>query len=156
MFYNCKLNTASVQNIADTIKDVKSLENDVSSCEGVHKCIYIGIGNTTPNEQEDTAFQVMAEKGWTVYVNGDEGDLSYQPDNLASLDENGEAVSAPNPFYAKPVQTSEERAEYTDGEGNFFNILGGQFIYGDDISTYGMFTCEEDAAAQMRLTKIEK
>jgi hypothetical protein len=34
--------------------------------------------------------------------------------------------------------------------------LGGQFIYGDDLSTYGMFTCEDDAAANMGLTKIEK
>ena len=40
--------------------------------------------------------------------------------------------------------------------GNFFNILGGQFIYGDDLSTYGMFTCEEDAATNMRLTKYER
>ena len=62
----------------------------------------------------------------------------------------------PIPFYAKPVEATEETAQYTDREGNYYNILGAQFIYGDDISTYGMFTCLDDAAANMRLTKIER
>jgi hypothetical protein len=58
MFEGCKLDTASVQNIADTIKTVSN------------KTIHIGIGNTTPNEQEEAAFNTIASKGWTVYVNG--------------------------------------------------------------------------------------
>jgi hypothetical protein len=142
MLYNSKLDTASVQNIADTI----------NTCSAT---IHIGIGNTTPNEQEKAAFNTIASKGWKVYVNG----KSYTPTSTSSimtLDEYGNEVETPIPFWAKPVPSDEQHAQYTDSEGNFFNIIGGQFIYGDDISTYGMFTCEADAAAQMRLTKIEK
>ena len=60
------------------------------------------------------------------------------------------------PYYAKLVPSDEENASYVDKDGNFFNILGGQFIYVNDPETYGMFTSIEDAAANMRLTKIEK
>ena len=154
MFTGCKLDTPSVQNIANTING--NLENaEGSGCASSFRCIGIGIANNTPNTEEDAAFRLMTEKGWTVYVNGS-SDASYQPDNFATLDENGEVVSAPIPFYAKPVQTDEKHARYMDSEGNYFNILGAQFIYGDDLSTYGMFTCEEDAAMNMGLTKIEK
>ena len=155
MFYNCKLDTISIQNIAETINDVRDLENDDYDCYDVWKTIDIGIGNTAPNTEEDVAFQLMTEKGWTVYVNGG-SDHSYYPSNLTTLDEIGEEISTPIPFYAKPIQTDEKHGRYMDSEGNYFNILGGQFIYGDDISTYGMFTSLEDAAANMRLTKIEK
>ena len=84
---------------------------------------------------------------------------AYTPTSLTAittLDENGEERTTPIPFYAKPVEATEESAEYIDAEGNFFNIVGAQFIYGDDLSTYGMFTCEADAAAQMRLTPYSK
>ena len=73
-----------------------------------------------------------------------------------TLDEDGNEVETPIPFYAKPLPSDEEHGDYFDSEGNYYNILGAQFIYGDDLSTYGMFTCEEDAAMNMRLTKIEK
>ena len=155
MFDSCKLDTASVQNIADTIKDVSSLINGSIADDEVYKLIYIGIGNSTPNEQEEVAFNTIASKGWTVFVNG----VEYTPTSPAAitiLHENGEETVTPIPFWAKPVPSDEEHAHYVDTNGSFFNILGGQFIYGDDISTYGMFTCEEDAAANMKLTKIEK
>ena len=154
MFDRCKLDTTSVQNIADTIKDVSSLE-DVEFCGMNNKSIHISIGNTSPNEQEVAAFCKMADKGWTVYVNGNQV-WAPAPAAITTLDENGEEITTPIPFWAKPVQTDEKHAKYIDSEGNFFNILGAQFIYGDDISTYGMFTCEEDAAAQMRLTPYIK
>ena len=148
MFRGCKLDTASVQNIADTIKTVNTGE------------IHIDIGNTTPNEQEDDAFNTIASKGWVLYVYGSYHD-SYGSGcsssccaSLTTLDETGQEITTPIPFYAKPVACDEERAQYVDAEGNFFNILGGQFIYGDDLSTYGMFINEEDAAANMRLKKI--
>jgi hypothetical protein len=141
MFYNCKLDTASVQNIADTINTYNGT-------------IHIGIGNTTPNTQEKAAFNTIASKGWTVYVNGSSSSNKWNPTSLAP--ENGEETVTPIPFWAKPVQTDEEHAQYVDEQGNFFNILGGQFIYGDDISTYGMFVSEEDAAANMRLTPYIK
>lgn len=145
MFSNCELDTASVQNIAETINP-----NPPSSAE-----IHIDIGNSTPNEDENAAFRTMVDKGWIIRVNGSE----YTPSAAAAvmtLDENGEEVSTPIPYYAKPVPATEKTASYVDTNGNFFNISGAQFIYGDDLSTYGMFTCEEDAATNMGLTKIEK
>lgn len=142
MFMNCKLDTPSVQNIADTINTVSN------------KTIHIGIGNTTPNEQEETAFNTIASKGWTVYVNGSSSSNIWNPTSLTPLD--GEETVTPIPYWAKPVPSDEENAQYVDSEGNFYNILGAQFIYGDDLSTYGMFTCEEDAAANMRLTPYVK
>lgn len=143
MFLGCKLDTTSIQNIARTI----NTSNGAT--------LHIGIGNSKPNNQEIEALDEIASKGWCVYVNG----LYYDPSYVSSimtLDEYGNEVSTPIPYYAKPVPSDEEHASYIDEQGNFYNILGGQFIYGDDLSTYGMFTCEEDAAANMRLTKIEK
>ena len=143
MFSGCKLDTASVECIADTILIV------------VGGNIMIGIGNSTPNEQEEAAFNTIASKGWTVYVNGSEY-TPTSPAAITTLDENGEETVTPIPYWAKPVPSDEQHAKYIDTEGNYYNILGAQFIYGDDISTYGMFTCEEDAAANMRLTPYIK
>lgn len=146
MFSGCKLDTASVQNIADTIN---------TQGGSIRGNIQIDIGNTTPNEQETAAFNTIASKGWIILSNG----ISYSdtsPAAITTLDENGEEITTPIPFWAKPVPTDEQHARYVDSEGNFYNILGAQFIYGDNLETYGMFTCEEDAAANMRLTKIEK
>ena len=142
MFEYCNLDTASVQNIADTI----------NSHNGK---IHIGIGNTTPNSQEEAAFNTMVSKGWTVYVGVNGGKPSqWNPTSLTPID--GEEQQTPIPFYAKPVQSDEKHAKYVDENGNFYIILGGNYIYGDDISTYGMFMSEEDAAANMRLTKYVK
>ena len=150
MFYGCKLDTASVQNIAETISIY-----DANTGGSFGSKLTIGIGNTQPSDEEIEAFDTMATKGWTVYVNGSK----YTPSStccasLTTLDENGEETVTPIPFYAKPIPSDEEHATYIDENGNFFNILGAQFIYGDDLSTYGMFINEEDAAANMRLTKI--
>jgi hypothetical protein len=157
MFQYCKLDTASVQNIADTINEYNST-------------ISIDIGNSEPNEQENEAFNKMVSKGWTVYVNGSEFNYSNSDStsccascasccatscaSLTTLDENGEETVTPIPYWAKPVPSDEEHAKYVDQEGNYYNILGAQFIYGDSLDTYGMFTSLEDAAAQMRLKKI--
>ena len=143
MFFDCKLDTASVQNIADTINTPTS-----------KKTIHVGIGNSTPNEQEEKAFNTIASKNWKVYVNGTSNSNVWNPTATTPID--GEQTATPIPFWAKPVEATEETASYVDSEGNYYNILGAQFIYGDDISTYGMFTCLDDAAANMRLTKIER
>ena len=145
MFYSCKLDTASVQNIADTINP-NPLEDAI---------ITIDIGNPNPNEQETAAFNSIAAKGWTVQGNGS----TYNPTSPAAiitLDENGEEISRLIPYYAKPVEVSKDKATYVGEDDKFYRIRGGQFVYGDDLSTYGMFTCEADAAANMRLTKLEK
>ena len=149
-----KLDTNSVKNIADTINDVSDLVNGNSPWDSdVYKIIHIGIANTTPNIEETNAFNTIASKGWTVYVIGSGGNESqWNPTSLTPLD--GEEITTPIPFWAKPVPSDEEHAQYTDSEGNFYNILGAQFIYGDNLENYGMFISEEDAAVQMRLKKI--
>ena len=152
MFRGCKLDTQSIKNIADTINNL----NGIGCCDS-QEIIHIGIGNTTPNAEEITAFNQISDKGWTVFVNGSEYISKSTPNdgsNPTSMFD--ETQNSPIPFYAKPVQTDEKHGRYTDSEGNYFNILGGQFIYGDDISSYGMFINEEDAAMNMGLTKIEK
>lgn len=145
MFDGAKLDTASVQKIADTINTPVNKGR-----------ISISIGNSAPNEQEKAAFNTIASKNWTVFVsvNGSGRPSQWNPTSLTPID--GEETTTPIPFWAKPIQSDEDHAHYVDAEGNFYNILGGNYIYGDDISTYGMFTSLEDAAANMRLTKIEK
>jgi hypothetical protein len=154
MFRGCSLNTASVQNIADTINTVSNSKLD------------IGIGNSEPNEQEEAAFNQMVSKGWVVFVNSNyyEGNLggyygyaasASLASSVMTLDEIGESeMFTPKPYWAKPINSDEQNARYVDSEGNFYNILGAQFIYGDNLETYGMFTSLEDAQAQMRLKKI--
>lgn len=145
MFTMCKLDTESVMHIADTI--------NTPSSKGK---ISIGIGNSSLNSQEEVAFNKIASKNWTVYVgrNGSSKPSEWEPSSLIPID--SEEQQTPIPFWAKPVPSDEHHARYIDENGNFYNILGGNYIYGDDLSTYGMFTSEEDAAANMRLTKIEK
>ena len=154
MFVNCQLDTDSLIHIAETIKDVRDLTNGSHSSAEIYKTIHIGIGNTTPTEEEKELLTEIHNKGWKVYVNGSSSSDIFNPTNTTSLD--GEESVTPIPFYAKPVESDEEHAEYTDENGKFYNILGGQFIFVDDPDTYGLFTSLEDAAANMRLTKIEK
>lgn len=154
MFHYCKLDTQSLKNIADTINNVTSLENENQN-GGIWKMIHIGIGSKTPSEEEHTYLTQIHNKGWEVYVNGSPND--YVPtDGISLIPIDGEQNLNPIPFWAKPVPSDEESANYIDENGNFFNILGGQFIYVNDPESYGMFINEEDAAANMRLTKIEK
>jgi hypothetical protein len=97
----------------------------------------------------------MVSKGWTVNVNGNSYNTS-STESTSTLEETGEEISTPIPFYAKPILSDDESGDYVDADGNYYNIVGAQFVYGDDLSTYGMFVSMEDAAANMRLTKIER
>jgi hypothetical protein len=144
MFSGCKLDTDSVSFIANTINTLKKSAQ-----------IDIGIANSTPNETENEAFLLMKNKGWDVYVNGSDYFIEEES-NLNTLDEHGEKDSVILPFYAKPILTTEDEADFVDENGNFYRIVGGQFIYVNDPETYGMFTSLEDAAANMRLSKYEK
>jgi hypothetical protein len=151
MFSNCKLDTESVEIIADTINDVTGLELS----DNVSKKIDISIGNTTPNDEEDAAFKQIQDKDWSVYVNG--SNTNYVPrTGEASLDETGETTATPKPYWAKPIEVTEDKAEYIGQDGKFYQVVGGQFIYVNDPETYGMFVSLEDAVANMRLTKYEK
>lgn len=145
MFVVCKLDTASIKRIADTIKTLSSSSGP----------IHISIGNSTPNEEEKAAFNTMVSKGWTVYVGVNGGGTSpWTSTALIPID--GEETTTSIPYWAKSVPSDEEDAQYIDSEGNFYNIYGGNYIYGDNLENYGMFTSLEDAAANMRLTKIVK
>lgn len=148
MFNDCKLNTASVQNIASTINDLSDDTNDGNYYWGK---IYIGIGNTTPNTEEEAAFNTIASKGWTVYVNGYNSSNEWTPTASTNLTE-GEEQPTPIPFYAKPIQVTEGHAEYVDANNNYYNIVGAQFIYGDDLSSYGQFTSYEHAVEEISLS----
>ena len=151
MFAGCSLDTESVEIIADTINDVTGLELS----DEITKIIDIKIGNDTPNDEEDTAFKQMQDKGWNVFVNGSQ--TEYVPrTGEASLDETGETPVAPKPYWAKPIEVTEDKAEYVGQDGKFYQVVGGQFIYVTDPETYGMFVSLEDAVANMRLTKYVK
>lgn len=144
MFKGCKLTTESVECIADTISKTTSVWD-----------IRIDIANAEPNDKEKVAFNSIHDKGWYLYVNGSLY-TPTEPSAITTTDENGEVRTTPIPFYAKAVEVEEDRAEYTDANGKFYRVLGGQFIYVNDPETYGMFTCLEDAVANMRLTKYVK
>ena len=153
MFDNCSLDTESVEIIADSINDVTGLNTSINN--NVTKRIDIKIGNETPNDAEDGAFKQMQDKGWSVFVNGSNTD--YIPrTGEASLDETGETTVASKPYWAKPIEVTEDKAEYVGQDGKFYQVVGGQFIYVTDPETYGMFVSLEDAVANMRLTKYEK
>jgi hypothetical protein len=75
------------------------------------------------------------------------------PTNQTSLDGETPVVK---PLYFKPVPADEERGRYVNANGEYFDIKGGYYIFGDDISTYGMFTSLEEAEQAMGLTKVVK
>ena len=160
MFYDCKLDTASVENIANTIKDVNGVTNNM----WVNKKIHIGIGQeSSPTAAEEIYFQQIRDKGWEVYVECNGGISNCCASccatccaSLTTLDETDGEFVAPKPYWAKPVPATEDTARYIDNDGNYYNILGGDYIYVHDPETYGMFTSLEDAQAQMRLTKFTK
>ena len=144
MFTNCKLDTESIIHIADTINTVTNSPT-----------LTLGIGNATPSEEEVVALNRIAEKGWSINVNGS----SYSPSSgaaVVTLDENGEEIVTPIPYYAKPIETDIIKAKYIGEDGKLYKVQGGQFIYGDNKETYGMFTCLDDATANMRLSKLNK
>lgn len=155
MFYKCKLDTDSLIHIAETIKDVRVLTNGSNSSAEIYKTIHIGIGSTTPTEEETELLTEIHNKGWQVYVGCNNGDASeFIPTALTPID--GEETITPIPYWAKPQEVDEEHAEYVGEDGKFYIILGGNYIFVDDPETYGLFTSLENAAANMRLTKIER
>jgi hypothetical protein len=151
MFSDCRLDSFSVQRIAEHINSVSN-----------NAYLHIGIQTHSNIEYYQPHFNTIREKGWNLFVSDYYGIISsdYYGAVAAStmpLNEISESeMFAPKPYWAKPYNTSENNARYVDSNGNFYDILGGHYIYVDDPDTYGMFTSEEDAAANMRLTKIVK
>ena len=154
MFYNCILNTESLIYIADTIKDVRDLTNGNYYGDEIYKTIHIGIGSTTPTEEEKELLTEIHDKGWQVYVNGTSNSNIFNPTATTPID--GEETTTPIPYWAKPVEVDKEHANYVGEDGKYYIILGGNYILVDDPETYGLFVSEEDAALNMRLTKYER
>ena len=144
MFHGCSLDVPSVQNIAQSINTVTD-----------SPILHLGIGRSTATPEDEAAFQTIREKGWSLHV-GYNPSTTSEASAVATLDETDETQTIPTVYWAKPVPSDEKHAHYIDSEGNYYNILGGNLIYVNDPDTYGMFINEEDAAANMRLTKIEK
>ena len=70
------------------------------------------------------------------------------------LDDRGDFVTDKD-LWGTTVTTNENGvAEWTDGE-KYYIILGAQKVFGDDLSTYGMFTSIENAAMNMGFTPYE-
>ena len=175
---NCQLDEDSIKYISENINDISAL--DVNKDEDwMNKYVYWNYETQIMQTDYDTIWNKssrgviyltydssiadksnilkycddIANKGWKVYLN-----TKLQTANNGVLETNlieGEETQIVTPLYFKMVETDEKYAKYTDGV-KFYNILGGQYVFGDDLSTYGMFTSEEDAVVNMRLTKIEK
>lgn len=158
MFSGCKLDEQSFLIISDAIKDVSSIQQWDPIVLQLNADVGMNIGgvmhvsydsNSTSTDVVLECCDRMAEKGWTVYLN----DIVPVPDNgaieTASLEE--ESNMPITPVYYKPVECNKEYANWTNGE-KYYILLGGKFVFGDDISTYGMFTSIEDAAMNMGLT----
>lgn len=156
MFRYCKLSPVSVQHIADTIKTLTPSEISSSN----YGTISIGIGKTYLDAEDETYLQQIRDKGWSVLADCNGYPLpgyygTAASASITTLEEIGESeMFSPLPYWAKPFNSDEQYARYVDSEGNFYNILGGHYIYVDDPDTYGMFINEDDAAANMRLKKI--
>lgn len=147
MFEGCELDTESIMYIAESINDVRDL--------GI-KTLDIGIANSEPNEEEIGYFNEIHNKGWSVFVNGSDEAYESSTDGTSITPIDGEQTVTPKPYWAKPVEVTEEQAHYVGEDGKFYQVKGGQFIYVSDPETYGMFVSREDAIANMKLTKYEK
>jgi hypothetical protein len=93
----------------------------------------------------------IANKGWAVSLSG-VGDIN--PTNTALIDD--EETVIPVSYWYKPIKCDKTFGEYVNTNGEYFNIVGGRHIFGDDISTYGQFTSLEEAEQAMGLTKVEE
>lgn len=76
MFRGCKLDVASVKNIAATLRDVTSLTED-----GVTRNITIGIDKKyQDNSEVNTALNTITTKGWIVVTEYNGTDASDDED----------------------------------------------------------------------------
>ena len=163
MFTYCKLDEDSIMVIADTINDIREIKAN-NSWNPVIEQPVMGLGgylnidydsSICDAKKVDEYCTEIMNKGWTVFLNRTLQTTDEGIEGIATTDENGTTTVTPVPYYYKSKEVPKEYAEWTDGE-KYYIILGAQKVFGDDISTYGMFTSLEDAAANMRLTKIEK
>lgn len=148
------LDEQSVMIIADTIKDLNGFTDWLvpASQRGI---IHIGYDSEVCDAAkiEEYCTEIM-NKGWTVYLNGTVQTNDEGIEGVATTDEDGTITIAPVPYYCKPLEVEQKEANWTDGE-KYYIILGAQKVFGDDLSTYGMFTSIENAAMNMGFTPYE-
>ena len=120
-------------------------------------CIALSYDHETYGADSEEFAQIVeyceeiANKGWVVSLSG-VGDIN--PTNAALID--GEETVIPVSYWYKPIKCDKTFGDYVNANGQYFNIVGGRYIFGDDISTYGQFTSLEEAEQAMNLTKIER
>lgn len=150
------LDEQSIMIIADTIKDLNGF-TDWSDSVYEENRGYISLGYDSAvcdaAKIEEYCTEIM-NKGWTVYLNGTVQTTDEGIEGIATADEDGTITVTPVPYYCKPVEVDQKNAEWTDGE-KYYIIRGAQKVFGDDLSTYGMFTSIEDAAMNMGFTPYE-
>lgn len=150
------LDEQSVMIIADTIKDLTDFTDwDSSIIDEYRSIIHIGYDSTVCDIEniEKYCTEIM-NKGWTVYLNGTVQTTDAGVEGITTTDENGSVTVTPIPYYCKPVEVEQKKANWTNGD-KYYIILGAQKVFGDDLSTYGMFTSIEDAAMNMGFTPYE-
>ena len=150
------LDEQSVMIIADTIKDLNGFTDwDTSITSSRRGKIHIGYDSTVCDAAtiEEYCTEIM-NKGWTVYLNGTVQTATEGIEGVATLAEDGSITSAPIPYYCKPLEVEQKEANWTDGE-KYYIILGAQKVFGDDLSTYGLFTSIENAAMNMGFTSYK-
>jgi hypothetical protein len=147
------LDEQSVMIIADTIKDLNGF-TDWSNYFGSAQrgVIHIGYDSEVCDAAKIEGYctEIM-NKGWTVYLNGTVQTTDEGIEGLVTTDEDGSVTVTPIPYYCKPVEVDQKEANWTNGE-KYYIILGAQKVFGDDLSTYGMFTSMEDAAMNIGFT----
>ena len=162
MFACCRLDEDSIMVIADTINDIREIKANNSwhpstghNVMGVGGILHIDYDSTICDAKKvDEYCTEIMNKGWTVYLNGTIQTSDEGIEGVATLAEDGTISITPVPYYYKSKEVPKEYAEWTDGE-KYYIILGAQKIFGDDLSTYGMFTSIEDAAANMKLVSYK-
>lgn len=142
MFDGCKLDTDSLTIIADTIKDWSSCANS----SGRHT-ITIGLGYIATDKDKELC-QEIVDKGWVVELRYWDAARNCTwgecfANTLELTDEH--PITVMQPYYAKPVEATQTTANFVSQDGKYYNIAGGNEIFGDDLSTYGMFLNKENA-----------
>lgn len=156
MFYNKPLTEKSFEFISESINDIRGItEWDSSIKEEQKGIIHLQmIKDNVDTANIENCCNEIANKGWIVYLNSTT--VTQDPDTpgLEGISQTDETTT-PTIHYYKPVEVNQEYAEYTDGV-SFYILLGAEYVFGDDISTYGQFTSLNDAITQMGLTPYTK
>lgn len=154
MFYNKPLTEKSFECISDTINDVREITEWDSSIEdsSQRRVIHLQMIKENVNiENIEKYCNEIVNKGWIVYLNSTSIEQNPDTPGLEGIVIDDETPSPAPVHYYKAVEVSEEYAEYTDGN-KFYILLGAEYVFGDDLSTYGQFTSLDNAITQMGLT----